>query len=371
MTAVLLPIKHPPLTGYVHHAYPLSIILNNPASLPWLYSNYIQLHYDPTQGNSALAFNFFHYYYPHNGGFICPFLKHMWFSKRMIVEFGRLDTFIKDSIDRGYHVYFFCDEHYIPNRSSHLNGTHLAHDILISGYDEKSREYAMQGYDENGTYRLSKATFEQMEMAFRPSEHMSKDYHDNVQLFGAGEPDWQFRLEPVIELLKDYVLSRDTSLRYGLRRDRRSDLFGMRVYELFQAYADAVLSCRQGLDIRAFHLLWEHKRLMLARIRWLMDNGWLPHDPRLIADYGQVERMAFEIRGHAVKTAASQETAYMQTAVSELRSMEDQEVAVLTHVIEALESMNGMSPAAERPASALSSSSSQTIDWEDALDFQF
>ncbi len=369
MTAVLLPIKHPPITGFVHHAYPLSIILNNPASLPWLYSNYIQLHYDPTYKNSALAFNFFHYHYPHNAPTVCPFLNHIWFSKRMIVEYGRLDKFLIDSIDRGFHVYAFIDEYYIPNRYSHVHGTHLAHDTLISGYDAKTREYALQGYDENGTYRLSKATFEQMEMAFHPSEHMSKSYHDNVQLFAANDPDWHFHLEPVIELLKDYVLSRDTSLRYGLRRDRRQDLFGVRVNELFQAYADNVHANRQGMDIRAFHLLWEHKKLMLARIRWLMDNGWLPHDPRLIADYGQVERLAFEIRGHAVKTAASQETSYMQTAVSELQSMEALEVAALTHVIEALESLNGMSPAGS--AAASSPSSSRVSDWEDALDFQF
>jgi hypothetical protein len=368
MTAVLLPIQHPPITGFVHHAYPLSIILNNPASLPWLYSNYIQLHYDPTYKDSALAFNFFHYHYPHNGPTVCPFLHHIWFSKRMIVEYGRLDTFLKDSIDRGFHVYLFCDEYYIPNRFSHAHGTHQAHDILISGYDEKSREYALQGYDENGTYRLSKATFEQMEMAFRPSEHMSKGYHDNVQLFGMNDPDWHFRLEPVIELLKDYVLSRDTSLRYGLRRDRRPDLFGLRVYELFRAYADDVHACRQGLDIRAFHLLWEHKKLMLARIRWLMDNGWLPHDPRLIADYGQVERLAFGVRGHAVKTAASQDTAYMRTASSELRSMEELEEAVLTQLIEALEDLNGLRPSAAATSPPTASPGSE---WENALDFQF
>ncbi len=46
----LLPLSTPPLMGYLHHAFPLSILAGKRPFLPWLYSQYIQLscpgHYD-------------------------------------------------------------------------------------------------------------------------------------------------------------------------------------------------------------------------------------------------------------------------------------------------------------------------------------
>ena len=40
----LLPLQDPPIRAYYHHAIPLSILATREDHLPWLYSNYIQLH---------------------------------------------------------------------------------------------------------------------------------------------------------------------------------------------------------------------------------------------------------------------------------------------------------------------------------------
>jgi len=376
MTAVLLPLMQPPVIGFVHHAYPLSILLNNPASIPWLHSNYIQLCYDPEHDASALAFNFYHYNYPYSGQYVSPYLYNIWFSKRMIVDHSSLESFVKDSIDRKFHVYVYLDEFYVPNRFSHKHGIHLAHDIMISGYDDRTREYAISGYDENGTFRLSKVSFEQAELGFRPSEHLYKDFHDNVQLFSENESDWQFRIEPVIELLKDYVLSRDTSLRCGIRRHGRKDVFGIRVYALIERYAEDIQAGRRPLDIRPFHLLWEHKRLMQDRIRYLADNGWLRHDAHLIEAYGRVERLAFEIRGHAIKASTSGDNRFLETVSSDLRLTAELETEALSLLIDQLENRNSRNrPADDSPhaaqASVSGAGSADSGSELDAIDFHF
>ncbi len=109
MSIVKLPMAESPIVGFQHIAYALSIILNDKESLPWYYSNYIQL----VSGNSfATPMTFYPNWFDAN-----PLLYIQTFKKE-IMKFGNIDihSFIKDCIDNKTYFYSAFDEFYVPRR---------------------------------------------------------------------------------------------------------------------------------------------------------------------------------------------------------------------------------------------------------------
>ena len=102
-----LPIATPPVIGYLHHAYPLSILANWTAYLPWFYSNYIQLYCPQNlqnlRRNRTLKFNF--YRRPDQRFSISPYLKVQFLDRDLIYNSSKdIVPFIVACIDKGYYV---------------------------------------------------------------------------------------------------------------------------------------------------------------------------------------------------------------------------------------------------------------------------
>ncbi len=361
MSKVLLPLQVPPVVTYLHHAYPLSIMMEDPKSPAWLYSHYIQLYFPIWEQNRmhATDFNFYHYNYPLAGQYISPFIYHKQFSMKMIQKYGTLRDYVIDSIDQLDYVSVNCDEYYIPHRSAYMKRHHI-HNNMIYGYDLETREYYIYGYDENGTFRNTKVSFQQFEESAMPSEHFDVSWYDMVMTYSRWDAHFEFDIEPVIELLKDYVLGRDTSLRYGIRMFPTNKKFGKDVYPMFMQYLQAVQAGAMELDIRPFHLLWEHKKLMLDRIQYLIENGLLEKDSELHEAYATVERACFGIRGDVLKANTAQSMTFLATTGEAMQAISVQEVAVLTRLIEELEAKAFGGNAADAAG-----------EWESAVEFQF
>lgn len=52
-----LELSNPPIKVFLNHAYILSVLLNDTKSLPWFYSNYIQIYFfKKIDGNLNLNF---------------------------------------------------------------------------------------------------------------------------------------------------------------------------------------------------------------------------------------------------------------------------------------------------------------------------
>src|SRR5690554_4043446 len=111
MDTIELPLSKPPIIGYLHHAYPLSIMSACDNYLPWLHSNYIQLYCYKDFNDSACPLNFYLYQYNDN----YPLLDMVSLTRTIVDSICDIEIvqFIKNCIDNGYHFIAYVDEFYV------------------------------------------------------------------------------------------------------------------------------------------------------------------------------------------------------------------------------------------------------------------
>src|SRR5690554_868598 len=98
---VELPLSHPPILGYLHHAYALSIMSTSESYIPWLHSNYIQLYCAKEFTDLICPLNF--HLYQHYQNF--PLLEIGALNRTIVDSVANVNIieFIKNSIDKNYH----------------------------------------------------------------------------------------------------------------------------------------------------------------------------------------------------------------------------------------------------------------------------
>ena len=84
-----LPISEPPIIGYMHHLYPLSILARDTAYLPWFYCHCIQLRQFEGRG-----LNF--YLHPFYREFVaCPLLESNWARPTALPNWIRISPAVR------------------------------------------------------------------------------------------------------------------------------------------------------------------------------------------------------------------------------------------------------------------------------------
>lgn len=144
--SVKLPIEsHPLVRNYLRHAIPLSVLgaeRKDVAELCVL-NEYIDIVFRP----------WYHWYdydnqlYDSWDSLICNTLY------RDFIEAAKLDVVesIIGGLNTGYYADVWLDSYYVPGKSAY-NNMHLAHNILVYGYDKDSNMFDALSYTINGKY---------------------------------------------------------------------------------------------------------------------------------------------------------------------------------------------------------------------------
>jgi len=324
MSIVKLPLAESPIIGLQYIAYTLGIVLNDEESLPWYYSNYIQL----VSGNTFLSAMHFYPAWYHT----IPFLIVQAFKKE-ITKFGNINIhkFIKDCIDNQLYFYSVFDEFYVPRRLSY-GRRHFQHDFLIYGYDEAQQEYILAGFDENRFYRTTTVSFAQFEEAF------FSEMNEYVHLLKRNEGlKYNFNLKRVCELLEDYLYRRNTSERYsdGTSLEAISDRhWGLDVYKHLRGYFNSLINGDAWYDIRPLHILYEHKKCMVSRLEYMEKNNYISDCSYLIDSYKILENKSMVMRNLQLKYSATSDKKYLRSIVETLAEIEQKEEELLEILID-------------------------------------
>lgn len=209
-----LPINIPMITGYLHHAYPLIAIEDHPDFKEWFFSNYIQLycqHYD-----DSFWFNFF-------GFDLCPGI----YEVPSLLSFQKIDNimvknniidisdFIINCINQGYYICIYLDDFYVKCRQFYYNNIHFIHEHLIYGYDFKKNSFTSMGYYGEGAITSSEISFPDLEKAYRASsDNLSINIYKSDK-----NATYNFDTQNLIELLEDYLYSRDSSKKFKMYKN--------------------------------------------------------------------------------------------------------------------------------------------------------
>jgi len=360
MPAITLPINPaPPITGRLRHAYPLSILATDDAYLPWFHSSFIQLFCPKVRGFAESHVDFF--YPPHYPSM--PLLRVERFDRGLVEERLRRDLghFITQCLGRGRYISLYVDEYHIPGTASYREH-HFVHRLLIYGYasdgcddgTSAGREgggarAAVLGFRASGRYEAYEIGLENLWRALDSRFLRQEAEAASVglrppglgragEIWLAHRTPWnpcQFDLELVMEQLEDYLLARDPTTRVRLLDTGYygQESSGWQVYESIIRRLAHSMANPGYFDLLSMHVLWEHKKCMLARIAYLEQLGYLEARQRLRPRSEKVREGAAILRMMMLRSSLSGDLSLVERMVPRLEAMARDERLVLEEVL--------------------------------------
>lgn len=295
-----LPIGEPPVTGYMHHLYPLSILARDTAYLPWFYCHYIQLRQFEGRG-----LNF--YLHPFYREFAtCPLLESNRVDRRLAGgQPDEVTGFVLECLERDYYVQLDVDYFHIPQGVYHQR-VHFLHELLLSGFDRSQSTFTASGYGRDGSHVSFAVGFAEFERALSTAfgsedgPHWLQDKVGNPQVVLYHyrlSAECAFDLVQAREELTDLYHSRNTSTRLRILAEPRnsSDRWGMDTYQ-FLAGLLGEPDVAEDDPLISLRIFWEHKKCMAARLDYMEGQGLLPKDVGFDRRYSDIAHRANQIR---------------------------------------------------------------------------
>ena len=256
-----------------------------------------------------------------------PYLEKHPISMRFLRE--NVHTIIRNMLDDGYYVYFFgVDDYYVEGKSWYKE-RHLSHDGAICGYNEKEKTYCIYAYDKNWIYQK----FWTPQSAFEEGRKAC---------FAQGNIGSIIALKPKSDVVE---FSPDTACRH-IAEHLDSDLvrfpvtesghvYGIVVHDYIAMYVGKLYDGSipyERMDRRVFRLIWEHKKVMLERIKRI-EECWL-WDTSLSSKYVQVVNDANAIRMLYAMHHKRRRDSILPIVQQKLLALKEEEYKVLNELIE-------------------------------------
>ena len=146
-------------------------------------------------------------------------------------------------------------------------------------------------------------------------------------------------IELIKTTLKEYLNSEDTKDHFRMLRNRFDDtIFGIKVYDKVLAQIDKQLHAEEpDFDIRALHVMYDHKVLMYERIKYLMNNGYLKYNQELLDEYSTVVKNMLTARNLLVRISITDEIESAVRFKTYLDAAKEKEIGILFKVLAELE----------------------------------
>lgn len=330
----LLPIAEPDITSYAHFAFSLSVMHTEPNCHDWVYSNFVQLYLRDWGEGIMMDFcapDAYNHPIPSLSGSTSM-------TRSMILRcYPRFVDFVRDSIDDECYLSTYADEYYIPGTVAYQNRSN-PHGILIHGYDDDKRQYHVAGYLANQTFGQTVVGYDEMEIAFKDYEPPEKTHYTMyTHLFKLSHRlHYDFRVRWVMEQLEDYALAKNSHRHWDSFHYREPIplVWGIDVYDRLILKIHDQMERKFILDHRPFHLLWEHKRMMVRRIAYMARHGYHVCSPEVTEGYAQSERSAAVIRQQILKFWVTKDNRHLEEMIRQLDRMKAEESRVIERMLQ-------------------------------------
>ncbi|MER6433783.1 hypothetical protein ABT272_39675 [Streptomyces sp900105245] len=325
----LLPFKRPLAHAFHYYAFPLGILAEHPEAEDWVLSNYIHV-----VANEAAPLPFTFQIYDYS---ISPWLEVLRLNREWCTAHDDITKIVRDAVSLNFYVYLTLNERYVPERIAYQGQTDYAHDILIRGVDDQKDTFDIVGYDYQQMFRCTDL----------PQEDLFTAYHNTGPDPFYDVPLTMYRYNPlgsyrfdigfIARSIGEYLESYDISRHFQGLRGPEGGVHGMESYGLLEHYLDSYGRGMIEYDIRRLQVLWEHKRLMVARMRRCAD--FVPDVGDLMTAYQRVERLAWTLRtmmiAHGTGHASGDFQTEAKTVLDDIRTTEQNVLAALVICLEA------------------------------------
>ncbi|MBU3198544.1 hypothetical protein LL037_18950 [Clostridium estertheticum] len=341
-----LTTNYPMISSYPFHANLLSIISNTDEYLSWFYNYYIQLEIPPIGHWLGTRLDF----YTPLLWKSCPWIYYQRISRDLLAKkWKSICEFIIDSIDLGYYAYFNIDRFYISEYdSSHKE--HRVHDIFVFGYNLKNKTFNIADNFRDNKYYYANASFDEIMESYL---NVDDNWLFGVELIKFRKKgEYKFDISIVKDFLVDFLESKNTKERYRLPSEQvaisegmknayinNSNLhaggwkFGRDIYNVLREYIGLIDNKNNDVDLRSFHVLKEHKVVMLGRLKYLYDNQYISNIERIYSNYEDVKEWTIILLNLMIKYSICGNENILERATKLLYDIEMVEYNVLSEVL--------------------------------------
>ena len=366
MSGKILPFKKSPVIGFLGHAYVLGVLTNYEECMPWFYSNYIQLYISNVYINlDQYRLDFFPDILMIFSG--VPWLEYQSADKRALRNNNTdINKFVMDHIDRGFYFFAYVDDFYVPDMGTYQS-RHITHDIMIYGYNPEEETFNFAGFDKEQKFQFSKISFNEFDMAF--NQPVEQDKQNYVNLFrkidnsdkckcDLRSAKCDFDLRFVIDMLSDYLYSSNSYKKLRVLNSEEEScghksqeslpqlfqaeffqdegIYGIAIYEYLIKYIDLLIDGKVGQDVRPFHILWEHKKCMVMRIKYLQYNGYMDISSPSHDACVTLQTKAEILRNAFIRYTLTEKTEALEKMKAYLREISEMEQVILKNMIDEL-----------------------------------
>lgn len=303
-----LPICFPPpVLLFAHHFIPTTIICAYDNTLDWYYSNFIQLCI-PRQFNPRAEFlNFYPAFMTEQNSVFLTLYKLN--EKLASINENNLIDHIIDWLNNNFYFVSFINGAEIPGTFLHSVKDDRLLEAFIFGYDREEELFQLLGFNRLREIKVINITFNDFKKAFFSSK-TKKLLEEPVWTFGDEfcitlyqfNKNAKYKLDRghIANQIKEYLNSENSATHYRVLNTNKIDyLFGMDIYEVLIDYlSEKELS---KIDFKIFHGLWEHKRIMMERIKYLTGLNYLTNSNNYADRYSSIEKQAQHIRMLSLK----------------------------------------------------------------------
>lgn len=321
MSTKILPISSiSPLHCYLNGAFKTDIHLAYPKLEGWFYSNYVNLYALP----EILLFL--------SNDFVNkeePLLHYDTISKDNLLEWNiNIIYFLRQAIDQGKYINTDLNEKFLSYSGKQYD---YVHDAFIYGYNDDKKIFYMRGFNKTGLYGSVIATYDEVEQAYKTSLNVEKETFINLIKPNELTEKYPFDLYRFHIQLDDYYHStnytyRDVQLD-GYLHNREDVVFGLQCYDMIREKIHQNAPPNENLIL--FHTLWEHKNIMLLRIRFMEKYAFMPMNNKIYLEYQKIANDAMVIRNIALRNKISQKNSSISNIYTIINRIESAENKVL------------------------------------------
>ncbi|WP_027629583.1 hypothetical protein [Ruminiclostridium cellobioparum] len=326
MNRKTLYMQDPIVSTYTSYGSLFSIIQDK--MWPWVFNNFIQIRY--ARGWKIYAFDNHHMFLSN-----CPNIAYYILPQGIIINKWNksLKELIIDSVNSDYYLFLYVDRYYISKSDYYLN-YHFPHEIFIYGYDlEKDIVYIADNL-QGGKFIKTECSFEEIENGYW---HVKGDYTFliDVRLLKLKDDiSSNFDLEQVRLGLDSYLHSKRT---VDLLDEQKCDFGFDAINRLFWELENQSKE-KAEIDIRPFHLLYEHKILMEMRVKYMVEQGYILDNCNLIRNLSDLKNDYFSLRNMLIKINIKRDSKMMRDIINKFQLNIITEKSLITNLLQTITS---------------------------------
>ena len=341
----ILPVQYPVITTSPDHTNYLSILGTKPDSFDWLFSNYIQIACKKwiSQLNNSIFFAFGTEFM--GKPFLsCPWIKTNIINPELVDTCFDIVSFLRMCIDNGYYVSIDINHFYLKC-SNQYGKSDFIHTVFIFGYDDNTNFFHIADFFVDEKYSYELASYQEIQLAYENSKWDSREdnirHDEEIILFkllqekrDVIEADYTLNIPRIINSIEEYLLVKNHNV---ISCSHDKFLYGIEVYDEIEKLLLNVEAGKLSLRKKLFHILYQHKLLMLKRIEYLNQRLSLPQNEYLYHTYKHIENEALTVRNISIKYMISHQNILLVNMRNRLMRLKELEVSCLPVLINSLQ----------------------------------